>query len=138
MGMTGTLEASAENTEPLAGTAMAEQPSSGSSAYVEMPSAYVEIYDQVYHLRGVDPGYITQLASMVDEKMRAVSEHGGTVDSLRVAVLAALNIADELTSLRQSYAELAGTQQSRQSALRHRADSLSGMLDEVLSDRRVG
>ena len=104
----------------------------------EIPSAHVEIYDQVYHLRGVDPVYIAHLASIVDEKMRAVSAHGGTVDSLRVAVLAALNIADELNTLRESYNELAGAQQSTQSSLRSRADSLSGMLDEVLSDRRVG
>ena len=104
----------------------------------EIPSAHVEIYDQIYHLRGVDPVYIAQLAATVDQKMRAVSQQGGTVDSLRVAVLAALNIADELTSLRQSYNELAGRQQSSEIALRHRADSLSGMLDEVLSDRRVG
>ena len=56
----------------------------------------VEIYDQVYHLRGTDPAYIEHLAAIVDAKMRAVSAHGNTVDSLRVAVLAALNIADEL------------------------------------------
>jgi len=105
------------------------------SRYEDMPSAHVEIYDQIYHLRGVDPVYIAQLAAMVDHKMRAVSEQGNTVDSLRVAVLAALNIADELTSLRQSYAELAGAQRSSQNSLRDRADSLSGMLDEVL---RVG
>jgi cell division protein ZapA len=104
----------------------------------ESPSAYVEIYDQTYHLRGVDPVYIAQLSTMVDQKMRAVSEQGNTVDSLRVAVLAALNIADELTSLRQSYAELAGAQLNSQNSLRSRADSLSGMLDEVLSDRMVG
>ena len=108
------------------------------SATAEIPSAHVEIYDQVYHLRGVDPVYIQQLAAIVDEKMRAVSAHGGTVDSLRVAVLAALNIADELNNLRQSYDELAGAQQSSESSIRRRADSLSGMLDEVLSDRRVG
>ena len=105
---------------------------------VDLPAVLVEIYDQTYHLRGVDPAYIEQLAAMVDEKMRAVSAHGGTVDSLRVAVLAALNIADELSTLRQRYDELAGTQQCSQSSMRLRADSLSGMLDEVLSDRRVG
>jgi cell division protein ZapA len=125
--MTETLEAPAEL-----------QTDAPPSSIEQIPSAHVEIYDQIYHLRGVDPVYITQLATIVDEKMRAVSEHGGTVDSLRVAVLAALNIADELTSLRQSYSELAGAQQNSQSSLRSRADSLSGMLDEVLSDRRVG
>ena len=59
-------------------------------------SISVDIYDQVYHLRGTDPAYIEHLAQLVDSKMRAVSAHGGTVDSLRVAVLASLNIADEL------------------------------------------
>jgi cell division protein ZapA len=102
------------------------------------PAVSVDIYDQVYHLRGVDPEYIESLAVMVNEKMRAVSAHGGTVDSLRVAVLAALNIADELFTLRQQYDELAGSQQSAAMSMRNRADSLAGMLDEVLSDRRVG
>lgn len=102
------------------------------------PAVSVEIYDQVYHLRGVDPTYIESLASLVNEKMRAVSEHGGTVDSLRVAVLAALNIADELCSLRQQYDELAGSQHSAESSMQSRAQSLAGMLDEVLEDRRAG
>jgi cell division protein ZapA len=61
----------------------------------------VEIYDQIYHLRGVDPEHLERLAAMVDGKMRAVSSRGATVDSLRVAVLAALNIADELATLRE-------------------------------------
>jgi cell division protein ZapA len=102
------------------------------------PAVNVEIYDQVYHLRGVDPEYIESLAAMVNEKMRAVSEHGGTVDSLRVAVLAALNIADELCTLRQQYEELAGSQHSVENSMQSRAHSLSGMLDELLEDRRVG
>jgi cell division protein ZapA len=48
----------------------------------------VDIYDQVYHLRGTDPAYIEKLAALVDGKMRAVAAAGSTVDSLRVAVLA--------------------------------------------------
>ena len=56
----------------------------------------VDIYDQVYHLRGTDTAHIERLAALVDTKMRAVASHGSTVDSLRVAVLASLNIADEL------------------------------------------
>jgi cell division protein ZapA len=95
----------------------------------------VDIYDQIYTLRGTDPAQIERLAELVDNKMRVVATHGGTVDSLRVAVLAALNIADELVSLRQRYDELAGRVNS---SLRSRADSLTEMLDEVLEDRRVG
>jgi len=107
----------------------------------EVPqSINVEIYDQIYHLRGVDPAYIQQLATIVDGKMRAVSAHGNTVDSLRVAVLAALNIADELTTLRERYETLSGSEVSSQYSQRSRV--LAGMLDEVLADspatRRAG
>ena len=69
----------------------------------EMEAAVVDIYDQIYQLRGVNPEYIERLAEVVDLKMRAVSAHGATVDSLRVAVLAALNLADELVTLRAKY-----------------------------------
>ncbi len=105
-------------------------------------SINVSIYDQVYHLRGTDPNHIEQLAAIVDGKMRAVSAHGNTVDSLRVAVLAALNIADELATLRERYDTLAGSLQNTQHNLRARAGTLVGMLDEVLRDdneiRRAG
>lgn len=109
----------------------------------EAGAVVVEIYDQVYQLRGTDPAHIERLASMVDSKMRAVSAHGSTVDSLRVAVLAALNIADELSALRARYETLnnslnTGANGNAQAALRGRAGSLAGMLDEVLSDRKAG
>src|SRR3990172_8006552 len=56
----------------------------------------VEIYGQSYNLRGEGAsGYIQDLASYVDRKMREVSDATATVDSLKVAILAALNIADE-------------------------------------------
>ena len=96
--------------------------------------ATVSIYDQVYTLRGQDPAYIEMLAALVDERMRTVAAHGATVDSLRVAVLAALNLADELTLARAELAALAGAEQARQS----RAHSLTGMLDEVLEDAHTG
>ena len=107
---------------------------------IEAPpqSIAVEIYDQVYHLRGTDHAYIERLAQVVDSKMRAVSSHGGTVDSLRVAVLAALNIADELCTARQRLDSLSGSLQNSQQSNRSRATTLAHMLDEVLEDRKVG
>ena len=72
-------------------------------------SVSVDIYDQTYHLRASDADYIQKLAAMVDGKMRAVSANGNTVDSLRVAVLAALNIADELLRLQEQTRDLRGT-----------------------------
>ena len=97
-------------------------------------TASVEIYDQVYRLRGVDPDHIARLGALVDGKMRAVSAHGATVDSLRVAVLAALNIADELTELRGRYRELVTSLDRNETHARNRASSLASMLDEALSD----
>jgi cell division protein ZapA (FtsZ GTPase activity inhibitor) len=64
-------------------------------------SVRVEIFDQVYNLRGSDADYIVKLAEYVDGKMRAVSEQTATVDSVRLAVLAALNIADEYHLLKR-------------------------------------
>jgi cell division protein ZapA len=110
----------------------AEQAARDSGAVV------VDIYDQVYQLRGTDAAYIEKLAAIVDAKMRAVSAHGTTVDSLRVAVLAALNIADELAALRARYDALAGSLNQQQTSVRSRAGSLMGMLDEVLEERKAG
>ena len=95
-------------------------------------SIRVEIYDQGYNLRGTDADYIVKLADYVDLKMRAVAEKTATVDSLRVAVLAALNIADEYHLLKKKYDSIASTYEKR-------ASSLSGMLDEVIEEkRRIG
>lgn len=71
-----------------------------------MPRIHVSIYDQSYRIAGeLDEAYVHKLAQYVDEKMRAVAEATGTVDSMRVAVLAALNIADELHELREHEAD---------------------------------
>ena len=98
---------------------------------MEQPAAEhvtVQIYDQTYHLSGQDPEHVRQLAAQVDAKMRAVASQGRTVDSLRVAVLAALNLADELSQ------KAGGGASSRVGQAR--AISLSAMLDEVLEDDR--
>lgn len=102
-------------------------------------SIAVDIYDQTYNLRGQDTEYIRRLAEVVDGKMRAVASHGKTVDSLRVAVLAALNIADELAALEQKYDALTGNARQSQNSIRSRAHSLAGLLDSVLDEnRKVG
>jgi cell division protein ZapA len=115
-----------------------EAPTKPSENQSVSESVAVDIYDQVYNLRGTDPAYIEQLAHIVDAKMRAVSALGNTVDSLRVAVLAALNIADELCTARQRLDSLSGSLQTSQHSTRTRATTLAHMLDEVLEDRKVG
>jgi len=67
----------------------------------------VVIYDQEYHMRGeLDPAYIQKLAKYLDGKMRSVAGRTHTVDSLRVAVLAALNIADEFHQIQARHDSL--------------------------------
>jgi cell division protein ZapA len=92
-------------------------------------SVRVEIYDQSYHLRGTDPEYISKLGEMVDCKMRTLAQQTQTIDSLRLAVLAALNIADEYHILRKKYEALSGDYLKN-------ADRLLGALDEVLLEEK--
>lgn len=99
-------------------------------------SIRVEIYDESYNLRGSDPAYIQRLAELVDAKMRAVAQHTSTVDSLRVAVLAALNIADDYYQLKRKYE---GIESEFSSRTTHLGRALDTALSEALSDtRRTG
>jgi len=91
-------------------------------------SLEVRIYDQVYHLRGEnDAAHAQQLAQYVDERMRAVAEVTGAVDSLRVAVLAALHLADEIFTLR-------ARQQQLESEIRERAERALARVDQALEN----
>jgi len=86
----------------------------------------VEIHGQRYPIRStLDPVYVAKLATYVDEKIRAASDSTPTGDSIRLAVLAALNIADELFRCRD-------VTQARAGELAERAGELERLLDRVL------
>jgi len=86
----------------------------------------VEIHGQRYPIRsGLAPEYVARLASYVDEKMRVAAESTPTGDSLRLAVLAALNIADELFRCRD-------VNLARSDELAERAGELERLLDRLL------
>ena len=86
----------------------------------------VEIHGQRYPIRSaLDPVYVAQLASYVDEKIRNAADSTPTGDSLRLAVIAALNIADELFRCRDSNS-------ARDGELAERAGELERLLDRVL------
>ena len=93
-------------------------------------SVRVEIFDQAYNLRGSDPEYILKLAEYVDSKMRAVAEATNTIDTVRLAVLAALNIADEYHLLKKKQQEIGATDYQK------RAHLLADALDQVLGENR--
>lgn len=57
----------------------------------------VEIFGAVYHVRGSeDTEYLQNLADLVDRRMREIAQHVTSGDTTRIAILAALNLADEL------------------------------------------
>lgn len=61
----------------------------------------VQIFGQVYSIRGeLEERYVQKLAKYVDEKMHTIAEATGIVDTQKLAVLAALAIADEFHSLK--------------------------------------
>ena len=72
-------------------------------------STMVEIFGQTYNVRGEgDPDYLTELARFVDGRMREVAAQVATVDPVKIAILAALNIADEFSRYRQKRESAAG------------------------------
>ena len=88
----------------------------------------VGIFGQVYNVRGEDDqGYIEELAHFVDAKMKAISEKTGTIDSLKVAILAALNITDEFFKLEREREEY-------EKRMATRAGELTEALDEALAE----
>ncbi|MGA8037112.1 MAG: cell division protein ZapA [Candidatus Acidiferrales bacterium] len=86
----------------------------------------IEIFDQTYNVNADgNEQYLTELAAYVDKKMRAVSESTQLVDSVKVAVLAALNIADETFALRQRNQKLEGP-------IRQRMEKCVSMVEKAL------
>jgi cell division protein ZapA len=93
------------------------------------PTIRVEIYNQTYNIRSDgDTEYIIQLAEFVDSRMREISSGTLTVDSLKVAILAALHVADELHRLKHVH-EQADAQLGTRSA------ECAEMLDRLLKAR---
>lgn len=98
-------------------------------ATTSSPTIRVEIYNQTYNIRSDgDTEYIIQLAEFVDGRMREISSGTLTVDSLKVAILAALHIADELHRLKNMH-EQADAQLGARSA------ECAEMLDRLLKVR---
>lgn len=62
----------------------------------------VQIFGQTYSIQGdLDTRYVQKLAKYVDEKMQAIADATATVDTQKIAVLAALAIADELHNMQR-------------------------------------
>ena len=67
----------------------------------------VEIFGEVYALKGdIEPERVMKLAAMVDKRMRTIAKTNSQLSSLKIAVLAALNLADEYLLLEKDYSQL--------------------------------
>lgn len=89
----------------------------------------VDIHGQRYPVRStLNEAYVQQLASYVDAKMRVAAQEAPTGDSQRIAVLAALNIADEYFRRHDEDPGHTGAEISR------RAAALESLVDAALAD----
>ncbi len=88
----------------------------------------VEIFGSVYYVRGDnDTESLRQLAGMVDAKMREIAKHVTTVDTAKIAILAALNLADELSKAKDQ-------QQGERVELREKVEALTAQLEQSLQE----
>jgi cell division protein ZapA len=86
----------------------------------------VQIFGQTYAIRGeLDEAYVQKLAAYVDEKMRAIADATATVDTQKIAVLAALAIADELHSTQKQRGD-------REDILREQAERCLTLVERAL------
>ena len=86
----------------------------------------VHINGQLYPIRStLDQEYVTRLAAYVDERIKVVADATPSCDSVRVTVLAALNIADELFRCRDAV-------QARDGELAERTSELERLVDAML------
>ena len=95
---------------------------------------HVEIHGQRYAIRSaLETQYVAELAAFVDEKMRLAARECPQGDTLKIAVLAALNVADE-------YFRACDDAHDRRASLEDRAGELERMVDLALgmADARVG
>lgn len=93
---------------------------------IEKNATTVEIFGREYKIRGVaDEQYIHQVASYVDKKMKEVSAGSSLPSQDRLAILAALNIADELFQERKQLVDV-------RAGIEQKAYKLIGILDQNL------
>ncbi|MDX1501499.1 MAG: cell division protein ZapA [Thermoanaerobaculia bacterium] len=89
-------------------------------------AAEVEIFGSVYSVRGdKDPEHLQELARLVDQRMKEIAKQVSTVDSAKIAILAALNIADDLFHCRKR-------QEGDREKIEERVTELTGELDQAL------
>ena len=92
----------------------------------ETAATEVEIFGSVYHVRGEkEPQHLHSLAEIVDRKMREIGQHVSTVNTSKIAILAALNLADELVQCRTE-------QEGERAEIDRKVAQLAGKLEKAV------
>ncbi len=96
----------------------------------------VNIFGREYTIRGAgSPAYIAEIAHYVDMKMRQMTDNATVASTAKVAIFAALNIADELFRQRERFGE---KEESRVSEIGHLADRIEQVLSEIPAEPPAG
>jgi cell division protein ZapA len=96
----------------------------------EKSTEKVEIFGQEYKIKGVgNPQYIHKIAGYVDKKMREIAHSSGIMSQSRIAILAALNITDELYQVRE-------TREKAELELESQAAKLGELLEDKITVKR--
>ncbi|MDO9695367.1 MAG: cell division protein ZapA [Candidatus Latescibacteria bacterium] len=89
-------------------------------------SVTVSIYGRDYTLKGeAEPAYVQKVAALVDQKMREIADQSALASTSKVAILVAVNLADELLRERQKH-------QQALSLLDERTGQITAFLDKEM------
>jgi cell division protein ZapA len=92
----------------------------------------LDIFGQTFSLIAEDEARLQEVAKYVDAQMKELSQSTATIDSFRLAVLAALNIANERFDLADRLASRDNAVQAQFEALSAKAERISIELDEAM------
>lgn len=88
---------------------------------------HVDVLGQSYAVRSeLDPAYIAELANYVDQKMQLAAGELSTADVTRVAVIVAMNLADELFRVRAAGAGIEEQVLTRTAEIERMVDAALG------------
>lgn len=97
-----------------------------------MKSTKIEIFGQYYNIKGdISENYLDELALFVDKKMRRIAEQSPLLDSLKLAILTCLNIADELLTLKKTLEDMNKEIEKRASEI------IKSMDDYIIEDNKI-
>ncbi len=96
-----------------------------------MKNVKIQIFGQYYNIKGdIDEEYLDELAVYVDKKMKMIADQSPMLDTLKLAILTCLNIADELFTAKKAYEE-------KKREIEKRAGEILKSMDDYLLEDNI-